>query len=49
MMDAQQAFFEEQKKEMGRFQHRIITNRGYIRPEELWLEGKEGLRENGLR
>lgn len=35
MMDAQQAFFEEQKKEMGRFQHRIITNRGYIHPEEL--------------
>ena len=49
MMDAQQAFFDEQKKEMGMYSHCSITNRGDIRREESRLDGKKGLRENALR
>ena len=49
IVDAQQAFFDQQKKEMGMFSHCNITNRGDIHREDSRLDGKKGLRENGLR
>ena len=49
IVDAQQAFFDEQKKEMGMFSHWNITCRCGIHREDSRLDGKKGLRENGLR
>ena len=49
IVDAQQAFFDQQKKEMGMFYQYNITNRGDVYREDSRLDGKKGLRENALR
>lgn len=49
IVDAQQAFFDQQKKEMGMFAQCGVTYRCGIHREDSRLDGKKGLRENGLR
>ncbi len=49
IVDAQQAFFDQQKREMGMFSQYNITNRGDVYREDSRLDGKKGLRENALR